>query len=299
MEPIDRYLKAVRSCLPRGQRDDILKELAENLRAQMEDREAELGRPLLAAEQEDILTRHGHPVVVAGRYRQDHRSLAFGRQLIGPAVFPLYARILWINVGVTLAVCAAAAVAFASGHPFFQSVPAILFQVLVQFGIVTLIFAAVDFGVTRFPGSWNPRNRPAARFGSADGQRVPRAESIAQLAVLAVLVSVLRGLRPAAEAISGAAAGGLRLTPLWHAGYLALLALLLAQMAQAAVNLIRPQWTRFRAVARLVFDGVWLGIVLFFLQAGHWVTAASPLGESLRKAATLDRLILFVLWNVV
>lgn len=42
---IDRYLRAVREQLPRGQQDDIIGELSEDLRSQVEDREAELGRP--------------------------------------------------------------------------------------------------------------------------------------------------------------------------------------------------------------------------------------------------------------
>jgi len=77
MELLDRYLNAVRSCLPEAQRDDIINELSENLRSQIEDQEASLGRPLTEAEVEAILKRHGHPLLVAGRFRQDQRSLAF------------------------------------------------------------------------------------------------------------------------------------------------------------------------------------------------------------------------------
>ena len=49
MDLLDRYLNAVRSFLPPAQRDDITTELAANLQAQMEDRAAELGRPLSEA----------------------------------------------------------------------------------------------------------------------------------------------------------------------------------------------------------------------------------------------------------
>jgi hypothetical protein len=51
MELIDSYLKAVGSYLPAAQRDDITKELAENIRSEIEDKETELGRPLTEAEQ--------------------------------------------------------------------------------------------------------------------------------------------------------------------------------------------------------------------------------------------------------
>lgn len=46
MDMLDRYLHAVKVFLPRTQQDDIVRELSENLIARMEDREAELGRPL-------------------------------------------------------------------------------------------------------------------------------------------------------------------------------------------------------------------------------------------------------------
>ncbi len=50
MELIDRYLQAVKFWLPKNQKQDIVAELSEDLRSQVEDREAELGRPLNEAE---------------------------------------------------------------------------------------------------------------------------------------------------------------------------------------------------------------------------------------------------------
>src|SRR5436305_11555632 len=103
MELLDRYLKAVKAYLPGKQQDDILNELSENLRSQMEDRAAELGRPLTDAEQEAFLLRHGNPIEVAGRYLTDQRSFTFGRQVIGPVLFPLYVKILALNLGIAVA----------------------------------------------------------------------------------------------------------------------------------------------------------------------------------------------------
>jgi len=81
MDLLERYLQAVRTYLPKSQQDDILKELGENLRAQMEDKETELGRPLNEDEAAAILKKHGHPMFVAARYRQT-------RHLIGSTLFP-------------------------------------------------------------------------------------------------------------------------------------------------------------------------------------------------------------------
>src|SRR5258708_28882674 len=83
MDLLERYLQAVRTYLPTSQQEDILKELGENLRAQMEDKETELGRPLSEDELADILKKHGHPLLVATRHRQS-------RHLIGSTLVPFY-----------------------------------------------------------------------------------------------------------------------------------------------------------------------------------------------------------------
>ena len=83
-ELIDRYLQAVRFWLPKAHRqDDLIAELGEDLRCQIEDKETELGHPLDKAEMAAILKRCGSPMMVAGR-------IAPQRHLIGPALFPIY-----------------------------------------------------------------------------------------------------------------------------------------------------------------------------------------------------------------
>jgi hypothetical protein len=54
---LNRYLQAVAKCLPREGREDIIAEMRANILSQMEDREAELGRPLTEDEQADTLRR--------------------------------------------------------------------------------------------------------------------------------------------------------------------------------------------------------------------------------------------------
>ena len=46
MELIDRYLQAIEFWLPKRQRQDIIAELSEDLRSQIEEKETELGRKL-------------------------------------------------------------------------------------------------------------------------------------------------------------------------------------------------------------------------------------------------------------
>src|SRR3954470_22971163 len=99
MSPIlDRYLTAVKFWLPKSQREDIAAELAANLQSEIDDRTEALGRPLTDVELAAFLKQHGPPILVASRYRGEHRTVNFGRQLIGPIVFPYY----WVALKVSL-----------------------------------------------------------------------------------------------------------------------------------------------------------------------------------------------------
>jgi hypothetical protein len=94
MEPsridmLNRYLHAVGFWLPRHQKEDILAELAEDLHSQIDDREAELGRPLEETDIVPILKQRGRPVFVAGKFLPQQR-------LIGPVLYPIYILVLKI-----------------------------------------------------------------------------------------------------------------------------------------------------------------------------------------------------------
>src|SRR5260370_19372267 len=91
MELLDRYLEAIEFWLPKRQRQDIIAELSEDLRSQIEEKETELGRKLEDAEVETILKRCGSPLVVASRYRRQ-------QYLIGPTLFPIYRFVLGVLV---------------------------------------------------------------------------------------------------------------------------------------------------------------------------------------------------------
>ena len=68
MELIERYLQAVRFALPPAQRDDIIKELRDNILSQIEEKEAMLGRAPSEGEQAELLKKLGPDV---------HRARAF------------------------------------------------------------------------------------------------------------------------------------------------------------------------------------------------------------------------------
>jgi hypothetical protein len=51
-------------------------------------------------------------------------------------------------------------------------------------------------------------------------------------------------------------------------------------MAQAGINLIRPDWARLRTVYQLLSNAVWLVILFFLLRAGNWVVVLEIPGNS-------------------
>ena len=89
MDLLDRYLQAVKFWLPRKQKQDILAELSEDIRSEIEDKEAELGRPARSSRARSHPHRWGHPMLVAERYLPQ-------RSLIGPVLLPAYTLVLKI-----------------------------------------------------------------------------------------------------------------------------------------------------------------------------------------------------------
>ena len=143
---VDRYVKAVAKALPVEQREDISNELTEDIRSEMEDRERELGRPLSESEREGLLKQRGNPLVLAARYRQDHRSVAFGRQIIGPVLYPFYIKVLSCNLGLTFLVIA------------------IVFTALAVSGVLCVI--GMGAGLRNWFANWRGAGRPRVVAGS-------------------------------------------------------------------------------------------------------------------------------------
>lgn len=282
MDLLERYTHAVRTYLPKSlseaQQDDIVNELSENIRAQMEDREAELGRSLSAAEQEQILHQHGHPMIVAGRYQtnQDAR-VVFGRELIGPALFPLYLRVLWIILGISLAVSAAVVAALAViGAPvtFAGVLNTIMLQIFIQFAVITAIFTAAQLYMLPTM-QWSAQRLPAPQPARRNVPRVPRVESIGQIVGIIVLVFWLWFVFDQPSRLFGPALNAYHLGPVWQQVVLPVLLILSVSVAQAVVNLFRPEWVRLRRVVSVVTDIAALGVLVYLLRADEWVTSTS------------------------
>lgn len=276
MDLVERYVNAIRTFLPKAQQDDIVKELAGNIRAEMDDREDELGRPLTEGEQEAILRQHGHPMLVAGRYQPNQGSVVFGRQLIGTALFPFYLRVLGIAMGISFAIYLIVLSALiVSGNPvtFGGTLNAIVLQVFFQFGAVTLIFAGVEQYLPSM--HWDARSLPTPSPARKRNE-VSRLGSIAQIVVLLVLLVWLRVLLETPSLLFGPAADTYRLGPVWQQALLPTLILYAVYLGQAVANLFRPDWTSLPRIVRVVTDLGGLGILIYLLQAGQWVVLVNP-----------------------
>jgi len=91
MDLVERYLQAVKMWLPAKQKEDIVAELREDIRSDIEEKEAELDRKLSDEEVAEVLKRRGRPLVAAGRYRTQG-------VLIGPVFYPIYLLVLRLSL---------------------------------------------------------------------------------------------------------------------------------------------------------------------------------------------------------
>ena len=281
MDLLDRYMQAVRTYLPGSlsetQQDDIVNELSENLRAQMDDREAELGHPLSTDEQEAILQRHGHPMIVAGRYQTNPEArVVFGRQLIGPALFPFYVRVLWIVMGISLAISAAVfAVLAISGNPrsFGEGMTTVVIQVAIQFAAITAIFSVMESSLPTL--RWSARDLPARNPQARAVPRVSRLESIAEIVGIVVVVAWLWAAFDRPVLLFGPRLDNYQLGPVWQQVAVPVLVILAVSIAQAIINLFRPEWVRFRRAVHVGTELAGLGILIYLLRADHWIVLAN------------------------
>lgn len=281
MTLIERYLRAVRENLPRAQQDDVIAELSENLRAQMEDEAEVLGRPLLDTEQAAIIKRFGNPMTVAARYRGDARSVSFGGQLIGPELFPTYLKVLTVNVSITLLIVAV--ILLVGGGTAWASTYGGLVPIVVQFVVVTGIFIYADRRLANDPDRWDPftvapldagiqyRGLDGVAnqlIGSAKPTSVPFTTSLLDFALLAIGLGFVWAV--GLPASIGVFAPG----PAWADLYLPVLVLFAVALIGPIITLVRPTLAEFRVATRALSDGAFTVLMLISLAIGQWVVLA-------------------------
>ncbi len=314
MDLVDSYMRAVAKALPEAQREDVIGELSEDIRSEMEDKQKELGRPLTEEEQEGLLRQRGNPLLLAARYRQEHRSVAFGRQIIGPVLFPFYIKVLSFNLGLTFLVVAIIFAALAvSGQriTFDNIVSTCLLQLSIQLSVVTLIFALVERHLTKHPDRWHVKGmggkfrldlnieRDIQLRIERNIREVSRFDSVSILVACVVALGWMTEVRHFPVLILGPAAAFLKLAPIWYQIYFPIAALTAAEIVRASINLVRPDWVRFRAYYGVFVQAAGLVLVYFLIKAGSWVavtdSAASGAVNYALTVEIVNRCILYAL----
>lgn len=291
MDLLDRYLQAVQFWLPKGQRRDIIAELSEDLRSQVEEKESALGRKLSDQEVEEILKRCGSPMTVASRYLPQ-------RYLIGPALFPLYRFVL----GVLLVGCIVPRfllwVGLLFAGPAYRG-----YLHMENMGTTVLYFAfftTLTFVIIEWSGvkvetlvPWNPRHLPPVR----DPNRIPRANSMAEIAANLIFLGWFVSLfwpRPALNFYGVQ----IVLSPMWQIFFWGYSLVATLNLFFACLNLVQPHWTARRAIFRLLNDAI--GAVLFcWLMKSQVLLGISAPNLAAAKGAELTALINYGMNRIV
>jgi hypothetical protein len=272
MALIDRYVHAIRTRLPRKDRDDIAAELREVLQSQIEAEEAERGRPLAEEEVAAILKRFGSPERVAARYgAREH--------LIGPAVFPHYRLAvkieLWILIPPLL--LWAVGTALLSSHPVAETARALWISLLIVFGnlaIVTLVFARIERIQDQldWAGRWDPRWLPAE---PTLRPWIPRRETVVSLLTMMLwllwwtdVLPINRWLWSGRIPVAPA--------PIWDALTPIILSLMVASIAIDLAAIARPRWVTIYEGAGLLLENGILFMLGLALRAPRLVVVTNP-----------------------
>jgi len=284
MELVERYLQAVKFWLPRNQKDDIIAELSEDLRSQIEEKESELGRKLTDAEVEPILKRCGSPLAVAGRYLPQ-------TSLIGPALFPIYKVIIrslflyfllpWLAIWICLALFSPSFRAAHPGGELFSTLEPWWLACTYSLFFNTLVFALLSRSQMRkqMVENWNPRALPAVR----DHNKISRGGTIVELTTSVAALALWFELG-AFRRVFHLLGATITLSRSWPYFFWALTMFSIAGIGLAGLNLLNPRWTRVSASLRL-------GLDVYMWALAYWVCRANLLqslnggGLSLTAAA--------------
>jgi hypothetical protein len=161
------------------------------------------------------------------------------------------------------------------------------------FGWVTFLFAVLDFLQGKFrlleklDRQWDPLSLAAVK----EPRQVRRSESVFGLIFGAVYLGWLLAAPYYPYLVLGPAASVLRLSPAWHRFYLPVLILAAAGLAQAGVNLARPDLTWLRAFLRFGSNAVGLAILYGVLKTFPFVEIVAQPGRNAARYETLAAIV--------
>jgi hypothetical protein len=304
MEMLERYLQAVRRHLPWLRQDDIIAELRANLEAQLEDREAELGRKLTDAEVEAWLKQLGSPIQVAARYQPQ-------QYLIRPALFPIYRFVLRLALGWCAVIYAIAKtveiVANGRGPDALAGaifgLPWVLF---INAAIVTLIFAIVERSGAKIPekfaqgaalGNDWPQSVVSPFDARLDDRKKPKsyAQAVAEVIFGWILLVWLLLVPHYPYLLMGPGvvilkAAPYQLAPMWWTFYWCVVVLNTVELAWRIVDLLQERWQGPHIMQHLVKKFLGLIPMLVVLAAPGRVLLVLKDPADVKHAAALAQI---------
>ena len=283
MELVERYLQAVKFWLPRDKHDDIIAELREDLRSEIEEKESSLGHAVEKGDLEALLKRRGPPVVVAGRYLPQ-------RHLIGPIWFPIYWLVLrlavtvnavpWLIVWLILVLNSPGYRAAHRGMALYGTLVTLWTAIWIQFAVITLVFALLDrYQTSAFIAGWKPSQLQPLRKTRI---RVPRVESATGLIFSLIFLYWLLSAPAVPWMAFGPAASFMQVNPDLRVFYLPIVFLVLVGLAQQVLNLFRPEWIWLPPVTRLATSIAGMVILYFVGRVSPFVTVSDPAANAAR-----------------
>ena len=293
MELVDRYLQAVRFWVPKTRKqEELVAELGEDLRSQLEDKETELGRPINEEEVSEILKRCGNPMLVAGR-------LGPKGYVIGPTLYPIYLFVLkmvllWILVPVFIFIVGPVNLATSGGNlgeAIGHTIGNLWSGLFIAGGVITLVFAVLERTHAQLGTEckWDPSSLPPL-------QKQERKTSLVQAVCELVFgwfgVVWLLLLPHYPFLILGPAAGFLKAAPMWHTFYLPIVLVATFGLLRAGMILARPQWTWLPSFSQLLQTALSLILLHFILNAATQTAGGSwhpfvVLADSVRDSERL------------
>lgn len=271
MELIDRYAHEVGQYLPSRLRSDVEAELRSLLAESVEGRARAAGRPAddgLAAE---VLRAFGTPREAAARYAPEPQYL------VGPRLYPTYRAALRIMVPILAAIVLTLVVIGQFRHPsgspsmapFIRATASFLSALLLNFGVMTLIFALVERATqTReaVGAPWDPATLPPVN----DPDRISSFGRIFALYAIAAL-ALLFNFFPDWVAVFVFTNGDSRVYPLLTQDFGRYMPVIDTWWALAfALNLVVLRQGRWRPATRWAYFGleVFNAVILLLIVTG-------------------------------
>ena len=274
MKMINNYLDSFESYLTIENHSEIREELEASLLDQIEEKEAQLSRPLNEQEQEELLLKIGHPMKVAAGYLPN-------QQLVSAEYFPAYKKVLtialWIYGLITVLNLLPFSLNFLEGS--YISTPIVIFWALVEtaiwvFAWVTLVFYLLQKNAVNvdFLYAWSPKQL------SSSGRKLPlsRVETAFEIFFVALFLAWWNSLFGAdtmflqTTAIKSLLMSEAMQSLLWPVNVLGVVSI-----ALSLFNFIKAGWNRNSLVLNIVLGLGYLVVIGIMLQFDQYATLES------------------------